>query len=168
MATTSTKAFNDMLEQFVQELIQTFPSEKCLKKYALKLDLLRKTNPKRCVTKFMKRIQPYGDQIMKKDESFFVNAEQVPEFMDELNIAANWTAELPQTTKDAIWQYLQTLYMLGMTITSIPPETMTMIEAIAKQCADKMGSGDAPGDPQALMASLSGMSGLFGNLLTKN
>jgi hypothetical protein len=76
------------------------------------------------------------------------------------------------SSKPAIWQYLQTLYMLGTTIISIPPETMDMIEVIAKQCADKMGAmGGGEGgqfDEKALMSSLSGMSGLFGNLLNKN
>jgi len=47
-----------------------------------------------------------------------------------------------------------------------------MIEVIAKQCAEKMGAmggeGGAPLDEKAFMSSLSGMSGLFGNLLNKN
>jgi len=172
---TSLKAFNDMLEQFVQELIQTFPDEKCLKKYAIKIDMLRNSNPRKCVNKFMKKIKPYSDFIMKKDESFFVGlpeGREVPEWFEDLNLHKNWTPDLSQTTKDAIWQYLQTLYMLGTTILSIPPETMDMIEVIAKQCADTMAaSGTANGgqlDEKALMSSLSGMSGLFGNLLKKN
>jgi len=166
------KAFNDMLEQFVKELIETFPEEKCLKKYAIKIDMLRNSNPRKCVNKFMKKIKPYAEFIMKKDDSFFTNVpegQEIP-FSEEFNLQENWTPELSQKTKDAIWQYLQTLYMLGTTIISIPPETMNMIEVIAKQCADKMGTMSSSGqiDEKALMASLSGMSGLFGNLLNKN
>jgi len=166
---TSTKAFNDMLEQFVQELIQTFPEEKCLKKYAVKIDMLRQSDPKKCVTKFMNKIKPYADSIMKKDPAFFMECSDadIPKFVEELNLRTNWESS-SQNTKDAIWQYLQTLYMLGTTITSIPPETMDMIEAIAKQCADKMTTGGGEMDEKALMSSLSGMSGLFGNLLNKN
>jgi hypothetical protein len=171
---TSLKAFNDMLEQFVKELIETFPEEKCLKKYAIKIDMLRNSNPRKCVDKFMRRIKPYSEFIMKKDDSFFMNipeGQEVPAFVVDLNLHANWTPELSQKTKDAIWQYLQTLYMLGTTITSIPAETMDMIEMIAKQCADKMGAVSEGGgqiDEKALMSSLSGMSSLFGNLLNKN
>jgi len=171
---TSLKAFNDMLEQFIQELIQTFPDEKCLKKYAIKIDLLRNSNPRKCVTKFMKKIKPYSDFIMKKDDSFFTNLpedQEVPEWFEELNLHNNWTPELSQNTKDAIWQYLQTLFMLGTTILSIPPETMDMIEVIAKKCADSMTGAAGSGgqlDEKAIMSSLSGMSGLFGNLLKKN
>ena len=171
---TSMKAFNDMLEQFVRELIETFPEEKCLKKYQIKIDMLRNSNPRKCVTKFMKNIKPYSEFIMKKDDSFFMNVQEgqeLPAIVEELNLHANWTPDLSQKTKDAIWQYLQTLYMLGTTIISIPPETMDMIEVIAKQCAEKMGGIGTDGsqfDDKALMSSLSGMSGLFGNLLNKN
>ena len=35
-------------------------------------------------------------------------------------------------TKDATWQYLQTLYMLGTTITSIPDDTLSMIEGLLR------------------------------------
>jgi len=38
----------------------------------------------------------------------------------------------------ATWQYLQTLYMLGTTITPFQPMTLNLIEGIAKDCADKM------------------------------
>jgi hypothetical protein len=173
---TSLKAFNDMLEQFGKELIETFPEEKCLKKYQIKIDMLRTSNPRKCVMKFMKKIKPYSEFIMKKDDSFFMavpEGQELPAIVEELNLHANWTPDLSQKTKDAIWQYLQTLYMLGTTITSIPPETMDMIEVIAKQCAEKMGAmgggeGGAPIDEKAFMSSLSGMSGLFGNLLNKN
>jgi len=168
------KAFNDMLEQFVKELIETFPEEKCLKKYQIKIDMLRSSNPRKCVMKFMKKIKPYADSIMKKDDSFFMNVpegQEVPAIVEELNLHSNWTPDLSQKTKDAIWQYLQTLYMLGTTITSIPPETMDMIEVIAKKCADSMTGAAGSGgqlDEKAIMSSLSGMSGLFGNLLKKN
>ena len=61
--------------------------------------------------------------------------------------------------KGAIWQYIQTLYMLGTTITSIPAETLTMIENVAKQCADKMQSEGGDIDESQLMKSMQGMLG---------
>jgi hypothetical protein len=62
-------------------------------------------------------------------------------------------------TKAATWQYLQTLYMLGTTITSIPDDTLKMIEGIAKECADKMQGDDGELNQDALMKMMGNMLG---------
>jgi hypothetical protein len=54
--------------------------------------------------------------------------------------------------------------LLGTTITSIPKETLDMIENVAKQCADGMQNGNGALDEKALMSS---MAGLFGGLMKK-
>ena len=56
--------------------------------------------------------------------------------------------------------------MLGMTITSIPSDTLSMIENVAKQCADKMQGedGETEFDEAKLMQS---MQGLLGGMLKK-
>jgi len=64
---------------------------------------------------------------------------------------------MSEGTKNAVWQYLQTLYMLGTTITAIPQETLSVIENVAKDCADKMQSGDGQIDEKALMNMFSSM-----------
>jgi hypothetical protein len=158
---TSISAFNDMLDQFMVELKQTFPEEKALGKYYTGFDIMRSSNPRKCVVEFMNEITPYAQQVMNKDESFFIAGENLPAVLTEMHIREHWTPELSQNTKDAIWQYLQTLYMLGTTIVSIPSETLNMIESVAKQCADTMQGGGGL-DEKALMSS---MSGLFGGLL---
>ena len=68
-------------------------------------------------------------------------------------------------TKDAVWQYLQTLYILGTTIQSVPEDTLTAIEAMAKDVADKMASGDG-GDinQDALMKMMGSMSGMMSGM----
>lgn len=62
-------------------------------------------------------------------------------------------------TKAATWQYLQTLYMLGTTITAIPAETLSLIEGIAKDCADKMETNGGEIDQDALMSMMGNMLG---------
>jgi hypothetical protein len=66
---------------------------------------------------------------------------------------------MSQNTRDVTWQYLQTLYMLGTTITSIPADTLSMIEGIAKDCADKMQTEGGSIDQDALMKMMGGMLG---------
>ena len=157
---TSVTAFNEMMDQFMVELKQTFPEEKALGKYYTGFDMLRKSNPRKCVVTFMDEITPYASAVMNKDESLFGN-ENLPAVLEEMHIKNHWTPELSQNTKDAIWQYLQTLYMLGTTIVSIPSDTLNMIESVAKQCAESI-QGNGGLDEKALMSS---MSGLFGGLL---
>ena len=127
-------------------------------------ELLKETNPRMAVDTFMSGITPYADKISQKDESFVLKDLENIEYLCELNFKDNWNSTLSTGTKDAIWQYLQTLYMLGTTITAIPAETLSMIEKIAKECADKMGDDGKGIDEAALMKT---MNSMFGNLMKK-
>ena len=160
----SVSAFNDMMGQFLVELHETFPEEKGVKKFMNGFELLRRSNPRKCVDSFMKGIGPFVEKISNKDESFFLEESDNIDFLKDLHIKKYWNSpDVSQNTKDAIWQYLQTLYMLGTTITSIPAETLSMIETIAKDCADKMtDQGTGQIDEKALMGT---MNNLLGNLM---
>ncbi len=140
-----------MLEQFITELETTFPEEKAFKKYHTSFDIMRAANPRKCVDAFMKGAGNYSNQIMQKDDSFFSD-------FDELPINKYWNDELSEGTKNAIWQYLQTLNILGMTIKTIPADMLSMVEGAAAKCAESMQGG---GDEKSLMA---GMSSLFSNM----
>jgi hypothetical protein len=159
---TSISAWNDMMEQFLNELLQTFPEEKAIKKYYTSFDLLRKSNARTCIDGYMKEAGKVQDKIMAKDESFFLSNDYKG-IIAELNIKQHWTAELSPNTKDAIWQYLQTLYILGTTITMVPPETLSMIENIASDCASNMQGGDGGFDPSALSGLFSSLGGMLGD-----
>jgi len=78
--------------------------------------------------------------------------------MKDINLKDHWDT-CSENTKNAIWQYVQTLYMLGTTITSIPEETLSMIETVAKQCADNMENNGQELDENALMKTMQGMLG---------
>jgi hypothetical protein len=151
----SVSAFNDMLDQFLVELKETFPEEPSFKKYYNSFDLMRGVNPKKCVEVFMQEITPYAQQIMTKDESVFQKL--------ELDIKKHWTPDLSSATKDAIWQYLQTLNILGMTITAIPPEMMTAVEGLAQ----KLSSGMQETGNLDMSSMMSGVTGLLGGMLNK-
>ena len=160
---TSVTAFNDMMGQFLTELYKTFPEEKSIKKYIAAFELMRSANGKLVVEGFMNGVSPHVGKVNTRDESFFLeNADNI-EFLRDMNIKACWP-NASDATKAAIWQYLQTLYMLGTTITSIPPETLSMIENVAKQCADKLQTDCEELDEAQIMAS---MQGLLGNMLKK-
>jgi hypothetical protein len=154
----SVSAFNDMLSQFLVELHKTFPDETGIKKMLTSFELLKSTNPRLIVDGFMKGVSPYADKISAKDENFLLNEIENIEFLKELNIKKYWS-KMSSNTKAATWQYLQTLYMLGTTITAIPAETLSLIESIAKDCADKMQMEGGELDQDALMKMMGSMLG---------
>ena len=159
----SVTAFNDMMGQFLVELHKTFPDEKGIKKMMTSFDVLKSSNPRLVVDAYMKGVTPYADKISSKDESFLLEEIETIEFLKDLNIKSYWE-RMSANTRAATWQYLQTPYMLGTTITSIPDDTLKMIEGIAKDCADKMQADGGGIDQDALMKM---MGGMLGNLPKK-
>ena len=159
----SVTAFNEMMGQFLVELHKTFPEEKGIKKMMTSFDVLKSTNPRLVVDGYMKGVSPYAEKISVKDETFLLKEIDTIEFLKDLNIKSYWE-RMSGNTRSATWQYLQTLYMLGITITSIPDETLKMIEGIAKDCADKMQDGDGEINQDALMSM---MGNILGSLSKK-
>ena len=149
----SVSAFNDMMMTFLGELKKAFPHEKGILKIETSFDLLRKSNPRKIVETYMAHISPYAERISRHDETLI---EEDIGFLNELNMKSNWE-NATQATRGAIFQYLQTLYMIGVTITTIPADTLSAIENLAKDCADKMQDGNGGIDPNALMSMLGGM-----------
>ena len=153
----SVSAFNDMMGQFLVELHKTFPEEKGIKKFMTSFDLLKSANPRKCVEAYMSGVSKFATKISQKDETFLTEDIKDIEFLKDLNIEEYWNEKMSDGTKNAVWQYLQTLYMLGTTITAIPQETLSIIESVAKDCADKIQSGDGQIDEKALMSMFSSM-----------
>jgi hypothetical protein len=147
-----------MMSQFLVELHKTFPDEKGIKKMLTSFDMLKSTNPRLVVDGFMNGVTPYAAKISAKDETFLLDEVENIEFLKELDIKRYWSKMTPNT-KNATWQYLQTLYMLGTTITALPDDTLSQIEKIAKGVADQMQDGDGQFDQEALMKMMSGMLG---------
>jgi hypothetical protein len=154
----SVTAFNDMLSQFLVELHKTFPDEKGIKKMTTSFEVIKQTNPRLIVDSFMKGVTPYANKISAKDESFLLEEIEKIDFLKDLNIKSYWT-RMSANTQAATWQYLQTLYMLGTTINSIPADTLTQIEQIAKGVADKMQTDGGELDQDALMQMMGSMLG---------
>lgn len=151
---SSLDAFNDMMAQFLNELVLTFPEEKSIQKFQATFEVARTTIPRSILDGFMKSIGPHSQKLMAKDETFFLQHASEIEFLREIQLDKIWTAETSDNTKAAIWQYMQTLYILGTTLSMFPPETLNAIENAAKKCAE---SGAF--DPSAISGLLGGLMG---------
>ena len=150
------QAFNGVMEEFLNELIKTFPEEKSLKVQYNQYLALKKANHKKIVDGFMTHIGQYTDRITNKDETLF---DEDIEFLRKINIKKWWTDQLSTSTKDAIWQYLSTLIMLGTTITALPDNILQSIEGVAEQCASQMGEGGGMPNLGALFQNVQAMLG---------
>lgn len=157
----SYQAFNSMMDEFLNELIETFPEEKSLKVQQTSFQTLKKANPRKIVETFMNAITPYTSQISARDESIFQNTNI--EFLKKINIRNWWTPDVSENTKNAIWQYLNTLIMLGTTITSIPSDMLKQIEGVAEQCANQMEGESSPN----IGSLFSGLQSIMGGLENK-
>lgn len=158
--TTSVGAFNDMMGQFLVELSKAIPGEAGIKKFLTSFEMLRSTNPRAVVDAFMKGVSPYSDQISNRDETL-IEKMATMDYLKDLQIQSHWSS-LSANTKNAIWQYLQTLFMLGTTITAIPQETLGAIEALAKECADKMQTDGGGINQDALMKMIGNLGAGLG------
>ena len=139
---TTVKAFDEMMNQFLGELKNVFPDEP------------DKTGPD-CKA-FIKQMAPWAGQMSSRDDAFFCDEN---EFAKNLNLPSIWKREdCTPTTRQAIWQYLSSLYMIATTLSMFPPETLSAIEAAAENCAKnmKLGPNGQP-DEASLMASVNSM-----------
>lgn len=109
------KAFTTLLSNFLAELAVAFPEETELKTYRNATDALIKANPKLVHKMFNKYVMPYKEQILKRDETFFLNnsfeKEQAVAAANDMNlleavrIKQLWSV-MSESSKDNASKYL--------------------------------------------------------------
>jgi hypothetical protein len=153
---TTISAFHEMMGQFLGELAQTFPEEPKIK------DAQEAPKTRATFDQFMKDLAPFSSHMLSKNEvEFFVDNNPV---VANLNLHNVWkTEDCTDNTKAAIWQYYQTLYMLGTTINMFPPDTLSMIESAAENCAKNIKPGQSGAIDEA--ALMSGMNSMLSQML---
>lgn len=157
---TTLSAFNSMLKEFIGELAATFDDVPELDLYRIGFDHYTKIDPTKPLNLFMNTLTPYGDLIMARDNALF---EKDIDLGMNVNLSTLWNSEgVSENTRAAIWNYLSTLFLLGTTIRSMPPEILNSVESIAKDCADKVQNGeiDFASMMPKLMQSMSGLMGM--------
>ena len=164
-------AFNEMLGSFLEELCLVFPDEPDLQSYKSGFDLMKMADPKAPLNLFMDNIKEHQSHVMSKDEAYFFGDDAPQTVIKDLGIDKHWKQTLSQENKDAIWQYLQTLTILGTTISSVPPELLKSIESIAESCTQQQQQGDAPppgggggGIPGLDLSQLGSLASMLGNM----
>lgn len=131
----SVSAFNQTLQEFLDDLVRTFPEEKCITKQKLKFEIGIKANVRLALESIMPDLAKHADMITKRDASVL---SEIQGAFPEINFMELWTSGISDQTKNTIWDYMNTLLMLGTTIMTIPDNMLSEIEKIAQSCVSQM------------------------------
>jgi hypothetical protein len=147
--TTTVAAFNNLLKLFIEELARVFPEQRDVATFLAGFDAFVMLAPTQPLDTFLEALSPHASLLMAKDAALFESIR-----FPGLDFHGMWTSEgVTDGTRDAIWQYLHTLYLLGTTVKSMPPEVLQSIESVAASCADKV-DADGEIDFGAVMSAL--------------
>jgi hypothetical protein len=108
--------------------MEMFPKENKIKvKYNL-FQTLCKANIKKPCTDFMTNSVKYLEKIAMRDEQFFIG-ENKPGFLESINFTSLWN-ETTDDTKNVMWKYIQSFFVIGIKVIEMPPETHGLINYI--------------------------------------
>ena len=117
------KIFNQVVDEFYNELIEIFPEEVKIKVQYTLFQTIIKVNSKKPCTEFMTKSIPFLEKIAMRDEQLVNNFP----FLENI-----WTSDLSNATKNAIWRYIQSLFTIGFKIIEMTIETHDIINYIIK------------------------------------
>ncbi|CAM9090340.1 unnamed protein product [Ectocarpus sp. 12 AP-2014] len=140
---TTYKAFNSMLSEFFCDLADTFDEYTVITDAKTILEGLMAADE--CTEipmgTFVEVFKPHADLIMTKDPKLFDVCEIPLITGGEFDMAKEWTA-LEDDNREAIWNYIQQLFLTGTTILSMSGEVLSSIESLAQGCMKKVENGE--------------------------
>lgn len=111
--------FNEQLLNFLAEMCKLCPDDKTLSNFYYSVDLLKKANPREIMNQFKQYIFPFKNQILSKDELFFINntftdSIKSNQGISELTrIKQIWVSGiLTSHDKECIWNYFKVFIYL--------------------------------------------------------
>ena len=118
MSTKEIDNFNKLFEEFLEKIISKFPYAR-LKTYYRGFKILKTSSPATPSNLFMAGCVEYKAQIKQRDDAFFLKNKNVMDraknfgnFTEDCGLDTYWN-ELTSTTKKAVWDYIQSLFVLG-------------------------------------------------------
>jgi len=150
----SYQAFNALMQQFLDALSQTFPEEESLTDFRNKFPLFCSMQPKEPHRLFMQSTIPHAQRLGAHDETVITDG-SLGDLEGLVDVGKLWTAEgVTESIHDTIWRYLDTLQMLGTSISSIPPDMMNKIESIAASISNEVEGGAPMPDMFSMIARI--------------
>lgn len=155
---TYIEKFNFYLSTFLNELNVVFPEykETISKNYS---DILRNSNSNSdiYVKEYMSIAKNISTGLSTKDSSIFKGTEELI-LLRELDFRNLWSKDINDKTRENIWKYLQTLYVIGEKIVGDDNEIDNLIKDFTKGKDNTM--NDLKNDTENMMNMLKNMSTL--------
>ena len=112
--------FNEQLLNFLGEMCKLFPDDKKLSTFYYTVDLMKKANPREIMNQFKQYVYPFKDQILAKDENFFIantftdSIKSQNGISELLRIKQIWNSgNLTTHDKECVWNYFKVfLYLI--------------------------------------------------------
>lgn len=141
MSAITYQSFNHLLREFISELTQTFDEYPDLAKANDTLTALLSLDDTISLPMetFYNAFAEFAEYIMNKDPVLFTKC-QVP-YTDNFDLGKEYS-ESDSDTQNAIWQYLQQLFVTATTIHNMPGDMLSKIESVANSCLAKVKSGE--------------------------
>jgi hypothetical protein len=103
---------------------------------------------------FMAAISPHMERLAVHDDTVITDG-SLSELEGLISVEKLWTAPgVTDSIRDVIWKYLDTLRMLGIGISSTPPEMMSRFESIAASISSEVEGGAPMPDMFSLVARI--------------
>lgn len=112
------KAFTTQINNLIIELYEVLPYNKDIALNKTAIELLISTNPRILYNAFVTYVMPYKNQIMERDDAFFLNetirsTDAVNrQVVKTLTILRNSWSKLTESTQNNVWLYFAVLINL--------------------------------------------------------
>ena len=112
------KAFTTQINNLIIELYEVLPYNKDIALNKTAIELLISTNPRILYNAFITYVMPYKNQIMERDDAFFLNetirsTDAVNrQVVKTLTILRNSWSRLTESTQNNVWLYFAVLINL--------------------------------------------------------
>jgi len=110
--------FNKKFDEFLADLISTFPEDKDFRNFKNSFNLLKNIDEKKPITVFSMYAPLYRENVLAKNEQFFIENDY-SELSKEKNITSeliaklkNYWTQLDETNREVVWKYLIILITL--------------------------------------------------------
>ena len=142
---TNIEYFNEYMKLFVIEIRDTFPEFKeIIDGYYSELLTSETSNDDKYVKRFMRKLKDFKTQISGKDTTMFSGELCVLKNVDFEKIFASDI--LTDNTREKIWEYLQTLFVLGESIISDSERVKNLVKNFQRLKNDTLETPEAEGD----------------------
>jgi hypothetical protein len=133
--------FNKTLDEFMNKMIVQFPQEKKLKTYYSAYKVTKMYDSCIPIKIFMGGCLEFEKPIKTRDSNFFTKRKyfmekvvQASSFADDTGLVNYWET-LNDKSKDAIWDYIQTLFVMGEMYVNKDSSIIQKINSVYNKCS---------------------------------